>query len=75
VTVSAAIGSTSLIPELDVWHTANLLIRQHGPDAEPLAAKRADLMLERGDLEGQALWKRIRRTVAELQAPPTGPLH
>src|SRR5215470_10130679 len=33
------------------------------------AAKRADLMLERGDLDGQALWKRIRRAVVELQTP------
>jgi len=60
------------IPHLDIWRAANLLIRQHGLDAEP---KRAALMPERGDLDGQALWKRIRRAVVELQAPPTGPLH
>ena len=65
----------TMIAELDIWRAANLLIRQHGPDAELEAAKRADLMLERGDLDGQALWKQIRRAVVELQAPPTGPLH
>ncbi len=28
---------------------------------------RADAMLEKGDLEGYALWKRILRAVGELQ--------
>jgi hypothetical protein len=35
----------------------------------------ADLMLDRGDLEGRTVWKRIRRAIIELQAPPTGPAH
>jgi len=60
---------------LDIWQAANMLIRQHGSDAELEAAKRADLMLERGDLDGQAVWKRIRRAIVELQTPPIGPLH
>jgi len=64
-----------MISDLDVWRAANLLIRQHGADAELEAAKRADLMLERGDLDGQSLWRRIRRAIVELQAPPVGPLH
>ena len=64
-----------MISDLDIWRAANLLIRQHGPDAELEAANRADLMLERGDLDGQSLWRRIRRAIVELQAPPVGPLH
>jgi len=64
-----------MISDLDIWRAANLLIRQHGDDAELAAARRADLMLERGDLEGQTLWKRISRAIVELQAPPTGPAH
>jgi hypothetical protein len=58
------------IPDLDIWRAANLLIRQHG---QLEAAKRADLMLERGDLDGQALWRQIRRTIIELQAPAKRP--
>jgi hypothetical protein len=64
-----------MISDLDIWRAANLLIRQHGTDAELEAAKRADLMLERGDLDGQSLWRRIRRAIIELQVPPVGPLH
>jgi hypothetical protein len=61
--------------DLDIWRAANLLIRQHGTDAELETAKRADLMLERGDLDGQSLWRRIRRAIVELQASPTGLAH
>ena len=64
-----------MISDLDIWRAANLLIRRHGPDAELEAARYADLMLDRCDLEGQSVWKRIRRAIVELQAPPTGPAH
>ena len=37
-----------------------LLVRIH-------AAMRADAMLEKGDLDGYAAWKRILRAVRELQ--------
>jgi len=47
--------------------------RQHGADAELEAAKRADLMTDRGDHEGRAVWMRISRAIATLQAPPAGP--
>ena len=35
-----------------------------------VAAKRADEMLERGDRDGQLVWLRIRRAIAELKAVP-----
>jgi hypothetical protein len=38
-----------MIPDRDIWRAANLLIGQHGADAEIVAARRADEMLERGD--------------------------
>jgi len=62
-----------MISDLDIWRAASLLIQQHGEDAEIEAAKRADQMLERGDLDGQVVWKRIRRAIVELQAPAKGP--
>ena len=64
-----------MISTLDIYHPANLLIRQHGPDAELEAAQRADLMLERGDREGQLVWMRIRRAIGDLQALGQGPAH
>jgi hypothetical protein len=64
-----------VISDLDIWRAANLLIRQHGQEAEIEAARKADLMLDRGDIEGQRVWLRIRRAIGELQAPQTGPPH
>ena len=46
-----------MIPDLDIWHSASVLVQQHGQDAPIHAAMRADAMLEAGDLEGYAVWK------------------
>ena len=59
-----------MIPDRDIWRAANLLIRQHGADAEIVSARRADEMLERGDREGQLVWLRIRQAIVELQTVP-----
>ena len=56
-----------MIPDLDIYQSANLLVKQHGDDAAIHAAMRADAMLEAGDLESYAVWKRILRAVEELQ--------
>ncbi len=56
-----------MIPDLDIHRTANLLVKRHGDDAPIEAAMRADAMLDKGDLEGYAVWKRILRAVGELQ--------
>ena len=61
-----------MIPDRDIWRAANLLIREHCAEAEIVAARRADEMLERGDYEGQGVWLRIRRAVVELQSIPAG---
>ena len=61
-----------MIPDRDIWRAANLLIREHKTDAEIVASRRADEMLERGDHDGQLVWLRIRRAVAEMHAVPEG---
>ena len=45
---------------------ANVLVKQHGPDAPIHVAMRVDAMLDKGDLDGYAVWKRIVRAVEEL---------
>ena len=51
--------SSPVISELDIWRAASLLTRQHGAEAEREAARRAELMQDRGDGDGQVLWTRI----------------
>jgi hypothetical protein len=53
--------------DLDIYRTANVLIREHGEDAVLEAAQRADAMLEKGSLDGQRVWKRVLAAVEEIQ--------
>jgi hypothetical protein len=48
-------------------------VKQHGEDAPIEAAMRADAMLEAGDLDGYAVWKRVLRAVEELEGSVLGP--
>jgi hypothetical protein len=61
-----------MLPDRDIWRAANLLIREYKADAEVVAARRADEMLERGDYDGRVVWLRIKRAIVELQAAPVG---
>ena len=56
-----------MIPDLDIYRSANLLVKRHGVDAPIQAAMRADPMRDKGDLDGHAVWKRILRAVEGLQ--------
>ncbi len=56
-----------MIPDIDIYRSANLLVKQHGEDAPIEAAMRADAMLQAADLEGYRVWKRILRAVEEIQ--------
>ncbi len=62
-----------MIPDLDIYRSAQALIKHHGEDAPIHAAMRADAMLEAGDLGGYAVWKRILRAVEELQGTEPKP--
>ena len=54
------------LSSLDMYRAANELIKQHGDDAPIRAAMRHDEMLEAGDVDGCAVWKRILKAVDEL---------
>jgi hypothetical protein len=65
-----------VITDIDIWRSAKLLIDRHGGNAATVAAMRADELLERGDVAGQAVWKRIVRAIEELRSTdPNGPVH
>ena len=53
---------------IDIYQTANELIKQHGEDAPIHAAMRADELLDAGDMDGQAVWKLILAAVDELMS-------
>ncbi len=55
-----------MIDDHDIWRAANLLIKRYGADAAIQAAQRADELLNSGDHQGSAIWKRILEAVSEL---------
>ena len=61
--------------DLDIDRSALLLIRHYGEYALLKAAVRADELLERGDMEGVAIWRRIITAIERLQALLPGPGH
>ncbi len=58
--------AVQVISDLDIYRSAKLLVDQHGADAPIEAAMRVDAMLEAGDLDGRAVWRRILPAVEEL---------
>ncbi len=60
--------------DLDIYRSANELIKQHGDAADIEAAMRADELMEAGDMEGRAVWLRIVKAIEELlsQERPDG---
>ena len=55
-----------MVSDPDIFRAAKLLIDQHGEEALLRAAERADLLLEDGDTEGAAIWRRILAAIEEL---------
>lgn len=60
---------------LDIYRTAKLMIDQHGAEAKIQAAMKQDAMLERGDLDGVAVWRMVIRAIDELQDTSGGTRH
>ncbi len=54
--------------DLDIFRSANELIKQFGDAADIEAAMRADERLSAGDMEGKAVWLRIVKAIEELQS-------
>ena len=53
--------------DLDIYRSAHALIQQHGDAAAIEAAMKADAMLDKGNLDGAAVWRQIVAAVNEMQ--------
>jgi len=53
--------------ERDIYLTANALAKEYGPNEAPLiATKRANALLDSGDVDGQRVWKGVLRAIQKL---------
>jgi hypothetical protein len=56
-----------VIDDPDIFRAAKLVIDREGAEAASFAAGRADQLLEEGDLDGSAVWRRILAAIEELR--------
>lgn len=53
--------------EIDIWRTAHFHLKRYGEHAGTEATQRADRMAKNGDLEGEAVWRRVVKAIMDLQ--------
>ena len=65
-----------MLPEIDIWRVANLMLRRYGDEADIESAIRAEELFEEGDHNGAAVWLRVIDAIAQLlNTTPPGPVH
>ena len=65
-----------MLPELDIWRAASLMLKRYGDKAGQQSAARADELAAQDDHNGAATWRRITHAVIQLANPtPPGAVH
>ena len=65
-----------VIPEIDIWRAANLMVKRYGDKALEESSTRVDELTAAGAHDGADTWRRISAAVAQLaNNTPPGPLH
>jgi len=65
-----------MVPEIDIWRIATLMLKCYGDEADIESAIRAEELAEAGNHNGAAVWLRIIDAIGQLEnTTPPGPLH
>jgi hypothetical protein len=65
-----------MIPEIDIWRIAKLMLKCYGDQAEAESTIRSAELAEAGDWAGAAVWRRITDAIGQLEnTTARGPLH
>ena len=65
-----------MIPEIDIWRAASLMLKRYGEKALDESTARADELFAEQDHHGAAVWRRIIDAVGQLaNTTPSGRLH
>jgi hypothetical protein len=65
-----------MIPGIDIWRAAVLMLRRYGDKALEESTTRAEHLDSEGDPYGAATWRLIARAVEQLaNTTPLGPVH
>ena len=72
----ASAEAVQLTDEIDIYRSAKLIIDGYADQATLAAAMRADELLDAGDLDGAATWRKIIKAIEVMQAiEPSGVTH
>jgi hypothetical protein len=67
---------SGVIPEIDIWRAANLMLKRYGDKALEQSDRRVDELTAAGDYNGADTWRRITAAVVQLaNTTPSGLLH
>jgi len=65
-----------VIPEIDIWRAATLMLKRYGDKALEQSDLRVDELTAAGDHDGADTWRRITTAVEQLaNTTPSGPVH
>jgi hypothetical protein len=65
-----------VIPEIDIWRAATLMLKRYGEKALQESVARADELFAEQDHDGAVVWRRIIDAVGQLaNTTPSGRLH
>jgi hypothetical protein len=66
----------AMIPEIDIWRAASLMLKRYGEKALEESAARADELFAEQDHDGAAVGRRIIVAIGQLaNTTPSGQLH
>ena len=64
-----------MIPEIDIWRAASLMLKRYGEKALEESTARADELAAQDDYNGAVVWRRIIDAVGQLaNTTPSGQL-
>ena len=55
-----------MIPEIDIWRAANLMLKRYGGEAEAESAIRSAELAANSDSGGVAVWRRVTDAIGQL---------
>jgi hypothetical protein len=72
---TAPVHFGAVIPEIDIWRAAQLMLKRYGERTLEESAARADELALAGDDAGAVTWRRIMAAVIQLaNKTPSGPV-
>ena len=65
-----------MIPNIDIWRAATLMLKRYGESARTESAARAAELATEADPDDAAIWRLITDAVEQLaNTTPSGPVH